>query len=374
MRIAVNTRLFIKNKFEGVGIYTLEIVKRMVLNHPEDQFIFFFDRPYDEKYVFAKNVTPVVVYPPTRHPFLWRIWFEVSLPYYLKKYKADVFFAPDGYMSIKAKVPTVLTIHDMAYLHYPEMIPTSVLKYYKKYNPQFVEKADRIICVSNFVKEDILDNFKNVSPQKITCIHNACSKTNFSSKLSKEKTLQKYSSGRGYIFYVGAIHPRKNIKNLIKAFEIFASQNADVDLLVAGRLGWKNDELKNTYEKSEFKERIKLLGYVEDESLTSILSHASIFVYPSLFEGFGLPILEAFHAEVPVISSNVTSMPEVAGDAAILIDPTSVEALSDAIVKLVDSKELRMELIEKGKMQREKFSWDTAAAKVYELLEEVYGE
>lgn len=368
MRIAVNTRFLLKDKLEGMGIYTLEIVKRMVLNHPEDEFIFFFDRAYDKKFVFAHNVTPVVVYPSARHPILWDIWFELSLPYYLKKYKADVFFSTDGHLSLKTNVPTVMCLHDLAYLHYPKMVSSRVLSYYQKRIPQFIEKANKIICVSKFVKQDIQKHFRQVDSNKIVAIHNACSKTNFDSKLSKKETLGKYSSGRAYIFYVGAIHPRKNIKTLIEAFELFASENKEVDLLIAGRLAWQNDALKNIYENSAVKDRIKLLGYVSDESLTSILSHAMLFVYPSLLEGFGLPILEAFHAEVPVISSNVTSMPEVAGNAAILVDPKSKKELAQAIKSLVDSKELRSALVEKGKVQREKFSWDRAAGKVYELI------
>jgi len=368
LRIAVNTRFLLKNKLEGMGIYTIEIVKRMVLSHPEDEFIFLFDRAYDSKFVFADNVTPVVVYPSARHPILWDIWFELSLPYYLKKYKADVFFSTDGHLSLKTNVPTVMCLHDIAYLHYPKMVSSQVLSYYQKRIPQFIEKAKKIICVSNFVKQDIQTHFKDVDSNKIVVIHNACSKTNFDSKLSKKETHDKYSAGRQYIFYVGAIHPRKNIKTLIQAFDLFASENKEIDLLIAGRLAWQNDELKNVYENSAFKHRIKLLGYVSDEALKSILGHALLFVYPSLLEGFGLPILEAFHAEVPVISSNVSSMPEVAGDAALLVDPRSKKELAQAIRSLVDSKELQTELVEKGRVQRENFSWDRAAEAVYELI------
>ena len=343
----------------------------MVLNHPEHEFIFFFDRAFEQRFVFAKNVTPVSVAPPARHPILWKLWFEYSLPYYLKKYKADVFFSPDGHLSIKTTVPTVMCLHDLAYAHYPKMVPSTVLNYYQKYIPQFIDRAEKIVCVSNFVKKDIQNKFQNTNPNKIISIPNACSKTDFEDCLSKKETLDKFSEGREYIFYVGAIHPRKNLKTLIEAFESFADENTETDLLIAGRMAWQNEDLENAYKNSKHKSRIKLLGYVADHDLNSILKHALVFVYPSLFEGFGLPILEAFHAEVPVVTSNVSSMPEVAGDAAILIDPNSSMEISNAIKLLADSKLKRQELIEKGKIQRQKFSWDRSAKEVFDVLKSI---
>ena len=120
MRIAINTRFLLKDKLEGIGWFTFEVVKQLVTNHPEHEFIFLFDRPYDKSFVFAKNVTPVVINPPARHPLLWYWWFEWSVPYALKKHKIDLFFSPDGYLSLKTNVPTVIVMHDLAFEHHPE--------------------------------------------------------------------------------------------------------------------------------------------------------------------------------------------------------------------------------------------------------------
>ena len=150
MNIAINTRFLLPHKMEGFGWFTFEVVKRIVEQHPEHQFFFFFDRSYDKKFVFADNVVPVVLYPPARHPLLYKIWFDYSVTKALKKYNIDLFFSPDGYLSLKTKVKQIAVIHDLNFEHYPQDLPRSLRKYYKKYFPQFVKKSNHIITVSEF--------------------------------------------------------------------------------------------------------------------------------------------------------------------------------------------------------------------------------
>ena len=157
---------------EGICRYIYETTKKMVLDHPEDEFYFFFDRAYDEEFIFADNVTPVVVYPQARLPILWKIWFEWTVPYYLKKYNIDVFVSGDTYASISTKVPTLLVSHDIAYHHYPDHLPKKHLNYYKKYFKKFHERADHIVAVSNFTKSDITKAY-NLNPEKITVGYNS---------------------------------------------------------------------------------------------------------------------------------------------------------------------------------------------------------
>ena len=140
---------------EGIGRYTYEISKNLVLSHPEHEFYFFFDRPYDERYVFAKNVHPVVIRPAARHAILFCLWFELQVPKYLKKYGIDIFFSTDNFLSLHTDCITILTIHDLAYLHIPETIPFSSRLYYQYFMPKFLKKADYLLPVSNAVKEDI---------------------------------------------------------------------------------------------------------------------------------------------------------------------------------------------------------------------------
>ncbi|HKI89077.1 MAG TPA: glycosyltransferase, partial [Draconibacterium sp.] len=170
MVIAVNTRLLIKGKLEGIGWFTLETLKRMTINHPEHHFIFIFDRAYNPDYIFAENVTPVVIGPPTRHPVLWYLWFEFQIPRVLKKYKADMFLSPDGYLSLRTKVPQLAVIHDINFVHRPADLPWLKAKYYNFYFKKFAKVAKRIATVSFYSKEDITRSFK-VDYDKIDVVY-----------------------------------------------------------------------------------------------------------------------------------------------------------------------------------------------------------
>jgi len=157
MRIAVNTRLLLKGKLEGIGWFTFQTLNRIVAAHPEHSFIFIFDRPYDASFVFADNVIPVVVPPPARHPILFYCWFEWSIPYVLKKYKADLFLSPDGIGSLRTQIPSVLVMHDLAFEHYPEHLKWSHSVFMRYYSKRYARHAQQLVTVSNFSKQDIVD-------------------------------------------------------------------------------------------------------------------------------------------------------------------------------------------------------------------------
>ena len=150
LKIAVNTRLLIKNKLEGIGWFSYETLKRITRAHPEHQFYFLFDRPFDESFVFGSNVTPIVIRPQARHPILFYLWFEKSIPRALKKINPDLFMSTDGYLSLSTTTPSLPVIHDLNFEHYPEQLPFLVRKYYKHYFPRFARKAARIATVSEF--------------------------------------------------------------------------------------------------------------------------------------------------------------------------------------------------------------------------------
>ena len=174
MRIAVNTRFLLPNKLEGFGWYSYEICKRLTESNPEHDFIFFFDRPYNSAFVFGDNVTPVVLKPAARHPFLFYYWFEFAVKRALKKYKADLFFSPDGYLSLGSKTKQIAVIHDINFVHFPKDLPWLVAKYLNHFFPKFAQKADHIITVSEYSKKDLVDSF-GVKPKKITDILNSAS-------------------------------------------------------------------------------------------------------------------------------------------------------------------------------------------------------
>lgn len=370
MKIAINTRFLLKDKLEGIGRFTYETVRRIVLAHPEHEFYFLFDRPYDEEFIFAENVHPLVVSPPARHPFLWFWWFEIAVPRVLKKIKADVFLSPDNYISLRTQVPTILVTHDIAHYHFPDLVPFLVRKYYSYFMPKYNKKAKRIVAVSEFTKQDLVANY-GILESKIDVACNGCQETfRPLSKKEKDAVKAKYTEGKNYFFYVGAVHPRKNVHVLIRAYDDFKEKTkSDVKLLIGGRFAWQTGAVTEAYNQAKNKSDIAFIGFVSETELPLLMGSCLGFVYPSLFEGFGIPVLEAMYSEVPVITSNVSSLPEVAGDAAILVNPNNLKEISEGMNTVFSSKKNRENLIEKSILQRQKFTWTRAATILWQSVE-----
>lgn len=369
MRIAVNTRLLLKGKLEGIGWFTYQTLERIVRNHPEHDFVFFFDRAYDPSFVFAPNVTPVVVHPQARHPILFYIWFEWSIPAMLRKYKIDLFLSPDSFMSLSTKVPTCLVIHDLAFEHYPDHFVLSHRLYWRHYSPLYARKAKRIATVSTYSKNDINKRY-GIDLKNIDVIYNgAHDEYKPLTHEQREEVKLKYADGCEYFVFAGALHPRKNIVNLLKAFVLFKKrQRTNMKLVIAGRMAWKYEEVEQMKEAMPFKEEVKWVGYMNVDELSQVIGASYALVYASLFEGFGIPILEAFQCNVPAIVSNTSSMPEVAGDAALLIDPSSPEDIANNMHLLYKDEALRNRLIAKAPEQVRKFDWDGAAVRLWESM------
>jgi len=362
MRIAVNTRLLLAGQLEGIGWYTHETIKRIVQNHPEHEFIFFFDRPYDEQFIFADNITPVVFGPPARHPVLFHIWYELRIPFFLKKYKADVFLSPDGLMSLRTKLPTCLVMHDLAFEHYPRHLTRPIRNYLRKYSPKFAKKAKRIVTVSAFSKKDIADKYQ-IPVDKIAVSYNGAHDAYRPLTWEEKEAVKKeYSDGCEYFVFAGALHPRKNVVNLLKAFIQFKKrQRTNMKLVIVGRMAWNYKEVVQLKDNMPFKNEVKWVGYMNVDELSKIMGAAYALVYASLFEGFGIPILEAQKCHVPAIISNTSSMPEVGGEAALLVDPKDVEDISHKMELLYKDEKLRSRLVAATKEQAAKFSWEQAA-------------
>lgn len=359
MRIAVNARFLLPRKLEGIGWFSHEVIRRLVARRPQDEFLLFFDRPYDARFVYADNVVPIVVPPPARHPVLWYAWFELALPRRLAAAGADIFLSCDGYCSLRSSVPTVMVLHDIAHVHYPLQLPRLVRRYYYKYVPRFLERAERIVTVSDFVRQDI-QRYYGTPAAKLRVAGNGV-RDRFvpTSADTRLDTRARYAQGQPYFFYIGAIHPRKNVPQLIRAYDLFRQWTGQpVKLLVAGRLAWRTREVREAHRAAHYRDDIIFLDYVPDEDLPALLGSALALVYVSLFEGFGVPLLEAMHCEVPIITSNTSSLPEVAGDAALLVDPTRAGAIAEAMSNLYRNPRLAAELVARGRQQRERFTWD----------------
>lgn len=372
MRIAINTRFLLDNKLEGIGWFTYEISKRLVEQHPEHTFVFLFDRPYSEAFVFGPNVIPVVLNPPARHPFLFIAWFEFAVARALKMYKADVFFSPDGFLSLRTRVPTLLAIHDLAYAHFPEQLKWRDLQYYKYFMPRFARKASKIVAVSSFTKQDIETQF-GINPKKIDVVYNGCrSFLEPVSDLIKKRIKAKYSADEDYFLFVGAIHPRKNVHRLIQAFDIYKTQTkSKTKLLLGGRFAWQVGAVKDAFDASPYQADISFLGYLDIETLHYLTASAVAMTYVSTFEGFGVPLLEAMYCDVPSITSTSSSMPEVVGDAGICVAPEDIQGVGDAMQKIEQNITFRNELIARGRVQRKQFDWDISANQIWDKLLEI---
>lgn len=367
MRIAVNTRMLLKNRMEGVARYIYHTTKEMVLSHPEDDFYFFFDRPYDRSFIFAENVYPFHIGLPARHPFLFVLWFEISLRRAIKKHDIDVLYSGDSYMSLLSSVPTVIVSHDLAYIHYPSHIPFFDRLYYKLFFERFHKKAKNIIAVSNATKQDIIKQY-SIDENKISIAYNDTDGSFKPLAYEHKKLVRKtYSNGKEYFLYLGSIHPRKNIANIIKAFSIFKDKhNTDHQFLFVGRKAWNNKNIIKTYNESKYKNEIHFLGMLE-EGREVIMASAEALLYVSLFEGFGVPILEAMDSHTPVICSNLSSMPEVGGDAAILVNPNEPASIAGAMYNVISQKNQEEYLDNIGK-HRSKFNWEDSAEIIYKTL------
>ena len=369
MRIAVNTRFLLSNKMEGFGWFTFETVKRMVEAHPEHEFYFYFDRPYDERFIFAENVKGFVLNPQARHPVLFKWWFNVSVTKALARHKPDVFFSPDGYLSMKTVIPQVGVIHDLNFEHYPEDLPKSARNYLRKFFPQFAHKADHIITVSEYSKQDIVETY-SIDPKKITVAHNGGSEKFVPLKEEDKIACQEqFGKGEEYFVFVGALHPRKNVKRLFDAFEKFKyDSGSKTKLVIVGEKLWRDRSLESAFKINTAKDDISFTGHLDMTNLTRVVGGAKALVFPSYFEGFGIPLIEAMRAGCPILCGNKTALPEVAGEAAILFDPFSVDEMAEAMFEMDSNIELRNNLISKGLDRYKQFSWDFTAQKIWNVL------
>jgi glycosyltransferase involved in cell wall biosynthesis len=369
LKIAVNTRLLLHNKLEGIGWFTFETLKRITTSHPDVDFYFLFDRKYDEKFIFGPNVKPVVLFPQARHPFLFVTWFEFSVTRALKKIEPDLFLSPDGYLSLSTKFKSLAVMHDLNFEHFPEDLPWLVRYYYKYYFPRFARKASRIATVSHFSKDDIVKQY-NIQDSKIDVIYNGVNEK-FMPILPTEiqSVRNKYTDGKPYFLFVGSLHPRKNLIRLFKAFDLFRnSSDKDIKLLVVGEKKWWTAEMESTFEAMKHQSDIIFSGRLNLHDLHLVTASALASTYVSYFEGFGIPIVESFRCGVPVITSNVTSMPEVAGDAALLVDPFNEVSIADALTKIADDAILRKVLIDKGFERSKYFSWDHTSKQLWDSM------
>lgn len=370
MKIAVNTRLLIKDKLEGIGTFMDETLKRITTAHPEIEFHFFFDRSYDKGFVYGENVIPHVIQPVTRHALLIQLWFRFMVPRKMKKLGITHVLSPDSLGFYSESISNHLVIHDINFVHRPEDLPKIYRKFYLKYMPVFAENANQIATVSEYSKRDLVTTY-GIAPEKIDLVYNAA-KSIFKPLTNQEKDKIKsaYSYGKDYFLFVGSLHPRKNLPNLIAAFFEFKKKtDANMKLIIVGNVMWETEGLKDLLSSSKYSQDILFLGRKSDEQLAQILGAAHALSFVPFFEGFGIPIVEAFACGTPVITSNTTCMPEVSGDAALMVNPHEIQEICGAMITLYSNPAFREELIQKGRKKGQEYSWDRTAKLYWDSIQ-----
>lgn len=295
---------------------------------------------------------------------LWTLW---GLSKKLMNYKdrIDVFFSPTHYLPFVSARPSAIAILDVSYLHFPELFKKKDLYQLKLWGKFSIGKAKKIITISKASKNDIIKEY-GAEAEKVAVVYPGIK---FHKRNMNENVITKYGLKKNYILFVGTLQPRKNIKRLIEAFSKIKNKN--IKLIIVGRKGWMWEEILEAPSRFDVSERVVFLDNVGDDELPEFYKNASCFILPSLYEGFGLPILEAMKYGCPVLTSNVSSLPEAGGDAAVYFDPEDVNDIAEKIEKVLSSEKLRKDLIKLGKEQVEKFSWDKSARETLEVLKDV---
>lgn len=372
MKIAVNVQTLIKDKLEGLGWFTYESLKRIVRQHPEHEFLFIFGKGIDQSFVFADNVKAINVGPPFFRPQAWYLKFNFILPFMLKKHKIDLFISPDGISSTKIKMKNLDVIHDLNFEENPAWLPKSFANYYKKNFPKWAKSSTRIATVSEYSKQDIHQKYQ-IPLNNIDVVYNGSNAIYKPiSEAEQQQTKITYTNGSDYFVFVGSIHPRKNIDNLLKAFDQFKKhKKSNIKFVFVGNRFYWNQSIKNAYDNLKHKNDVVFTDHLPIHQLVKVLASSIALTYVSLFEGFGIPLLEAMNCETAIITSNTTSMPEIAYDAALLVNPTSIDEIAEAMFKISTQPQLRKSLIEKGRERKKAFSWQQTADKLWMSIEKV---
>jgi glycosyltransferase involved in cell wall biosynthesis len=263
----------------------------------------------------------------------------------------------------------ILTVHDMAWTRYPDAIQAPMLRILSGL-AEHVESADRVLVVSEATKQDLIRHCR-VDSRKVRVIYNGVSERFRPLTESLDSVRLRYNLPERFVLFVGTVEPRKNLARLVEAFDR-VGRKIEHSLVVVGAKGWKTSPIYREISRSPLRDRIHVAGFVADGDLPAVYNLADAFVYPSLYEGFGIPVVEAMACGIPVVTSDVSALPEVAGDAALLVDPFDSGALAEALERIVHDEPLRDSLRSKGIERARRFSWDTSAAHVIQCFRELY--
>ncbi|MGZ8556855.1 MAG: glycosyltransferase family 4 protein [Chitinophagaceae bacterium] len=350
MTIAIDITHTGDNHFDEYISLPFRLLKRVVTKNPGHEFIFISGRPMQTKLLFDNNVTVVETGPQIRNNLLTKIWYDIKIPALLRKYRADVFIAANGICFLNT-CPLCLIVNDLSFLHSSSPIKKASLFFLKRETKKNLDKAKSIVTFSEFVKKEIVSKF-GTSKEKITVVPPA-GKESFYPLVENEKEVIriKYTGGKNYFLYTGVSHLQKNLINLLRAFAVFKKrQKSDWKLVLAGSLGrsYKNFAIKlRTY---KYRDDVVMTGHIEEKEIINLTASAYSFIYPAFWESNGLEVLGPMKSHIPVITSVNSPMQEIAGDAALYVDPADHFDIADKMMLIYKDESLRNSLIEKGKI------------------------
>lgn len=364
----------------GIGRYTRELIRAVVDAGEGFQFRLFSARsprrlpvsnpiPDDPKVDYRQV--------PLSPRWLYRLWYRLWLPAPVQLITGplDLFHSPDFVLPpVYGNIPTLLTVHDLSFLHHPETFTRPLVRYLEGVVPRSVQRATHVLADSAATKRD-LTTLWNVPPEKVTVLYSGVDRQfgplDDSDQIAAVR--QKYGIGdRPYVLTVSTVQPRKNYEMLARAFKPLLHE-VPHDLVIAGGRGWHYEKVLAQIRRQGLGDRIRFIGFVEDADLPALYSGASLFVFPSLYEGFGLPLLEAMSCGVAVITSNTSSLPEVAGGAALQLDPTDIQAWTAAMRQLLGDRQLRVQMASDGYGQARRFTWCRAAEQLIAVYDQLLG-
>ena len=377
MNIAIDATSIPKNK-TGVGVYLVNLINELSnIDYNNDYYIFVQSDDADSFNIDKANFNFIIIDSNKyRKTILRLLWEQLILPKKLKRYNIDILHSPHYTAPIFSKVSKVITFHDMTFYTLPQVHTFFKRLLFKTYMKISSKIADKILTVSKSTAKDVQKILK-VNSDKICVTYNA--KKDIYRPINDKKKIKeiclKYKISNDYILFVGTLEPRKNIKTLIKSYSKLIDEiNKDIKLVIVGKKGWMYKEIFKLIKYLEIEEKVIFTGFADLDDLPYLYNGAEMFVYPSIYEGFGIPVLESISCGVPTITSNVSSMPEVIGNAGITIDPTDIIELKNSMKKIIKNDNLKKKLKNLGIKQSKKFTWENCAINTLEVYQKVQSE
>lgn len=359
----------------GIGRYARELIRALSrLDHANRYLLFVPRDAHTDLLRFDWPPNFAIIRAPLTERYLAALWHRARVPFPIETFigAVDVFYSPDFLLPPTFARRKLVTVHDLSYVRVPECFPAPLLRYLTRAVPPSLARADLILADAASTQRDLIDVY-HIPSEKIRVLYSGVD-ARFHPDISADARarVRALTRGKPYILSVGTLQPRKNYARLLEAFAKLIDNSqlpiANCQLLIAGGRGWMYDEIFQTVARLNLRERVWFPEFVADDDLPALYAEATLFVYPSLYEGFGLPVAEALACGAPVVCSNASSLPEVAGDAALYFDPRDVDAMADAMARALSDESLRADLRARGFVQVKQFSWEKAAQELREYF------